>query len=58
MLAGVPTTVTDPLNLLVYAVHPYPDASADESGWDTDFGAASQPHLMSLQGLLGGDGAM
>jgi hypothetical protein len=41
-LEGVPTTVTDPLNLLVYAVHPYPDGSADESSWDLDFGNASQ----------------
>jgi hypothetical protein len=40
-LADVPT-VTDPLNLLVYAVHPYPDGSADESSWDSDFGVASQ----------------
>jgi hypothetical protein len=41
-LQGVPTTVTDPLNLLVYAVHPYQDGSADESTWDADFGDASQ----------------
>jgi endoglucanase len=40
-LAGIPT-VSDPLNLLVYAVHPYPDGSADESGWDSDFGDVSQ----------------
>ena len=40
-LSGVPT-VTDPLNLLVYAVHPYPNGSADESSWDTDFGTVSQ----------------
>jgi endoglucanase len=41
-LANLPTTVTDPLNLLVYAVHPYPNGSADETHWDTDFGNASQ----------------
>ena len=40
-LADIPT-VTDLLNLLVYAVHPYPDGSADESSWDSDFGVASQ----------------
>lgn len=40
-LQGVPT-VSDPLNLLVYAVHPYPDGSADESSWDADFGIPSQ----------------
>ena len=40
-LAGVPT-VADPLNLLVYAVHPYPDGSVDETSWDADFGIASQ----------------
>lgn len=40
-LDGVPSLV-DPLNRLVYAVHPYPDGSADESHWDADFGIPSQ----------------
>ena len=39
-LNGVPA-VTDPLNALVYAVHPYFDGSTDESQWDTNFGTAS-----------------
>jgi endoglucanase len=39
-LNGRPT-VTDPLNRLVYAVHPYQHGSSDESQWDTDFGIAS-----------------
>lgn len=43
-LQGVPT-VTDPLNRLVYAVHPYQHGSADESQWDAEFGipSASMP---------------
>lgn len=40
-LNGVPA-VTDPLSEVVYAVHPYPDGSADESQWAPDFGVASQ----------------
>lgn len=40
-LGGVPT-ITDPLNRVVYAVHPYPDGSADESAWDPEFGIPSQ----------------
>lgn len=39
-LNGLPT-VTDPLNRLVYAVHPYQHGSADESQWDQDFGIPS-----------------
>lgn len=39
-LNGLPV-VTDPLNRLVYAVHPYQNGSADESQWDTQFGQAS-----------------
>ena len=39
-LQGVPA-VSDPLNRLVYAVHPYLDGSADESQWDTEFGVQS-----------------
>lgn len=43
-LQGVPA-VTDPLNRLVYAVHPYQHGSADESQWDAEFGipSASMP---------------
>jgi endoglucanase len=41
-LANLPTTMADPLNLLVYAVHPYPNGSTGETNWDTDFGNASQ----------------
>ena len=33
--------VSDPLNRLVYAVHPYEGGSADESQWDTEFGNPS-----------------
>ncbi len=40
-LDGVPS-VADPLNRLVYAVHPYPVGSADESQWDRQFGIPSQ----------------
>lgn len=40
-LQGAPT-VTDPLNRLVYAVHPYQDGSADESQWDAEFGIPSR----------------
>jgi endoglucanase len=39
-LSGVPV-VTDTLNRLVYAVHPYQDGSADESQWDAEFGNPS-----------------
>ena len=39
-LQGVPL-VTDPLNQVVYAVHPYPRGSADESKWDLHFGNLS-----------------
>jgi endoglucanase len=39
-LNGLPP-VTDPLNRLVYAVHPYQQGSADESQWDADFGIPS-----------------
>lgn len=39
-LNGLPA-VTDPLNRLVYAVHPYQQASSDESQWDADFGTPS-----------------
>ena len=39
-LDGVPA-VTDPLNRLVYAVHPYQHGSADESQWDAEFGIPS-----------------
>lgn len=39
-LHGVPV-VTDPLNRLVYAVHPYQHGSADESQWDAEFGIPS-----------------
>ena len=39
-LNGLPS-VTDPLNRLVYAVHPYQNGSADESQWETQFGQAS-----------------
>lgn len=43
-LQGVPA-VSDPLNRIVYAVHPYQHGSADESQWDADFGipSASMP---------------
>lgn len=35
-------TVTDPLNRIVYAVHPYQHGiSADESSWDAEFGTPS-----------------
>jgi hypothetical protein len=39
-LNGLPA-VTDPLNRLVYAVHPYQQGSSDESQWDADFGIPS-----------------
>ena len=39
-LDGLPT-VSDPLNRLVYAVHPYQNGSSDESQWDAQFGQAS-----------------
>jgi len=39
-LEGVPA-VSDPLNRLVYAVHPYQHGSADESQWDAEFGIPS-----------------
>jgi len=39
-LNGLPT-VTDPLNRLVYAVHPYQQGSPDESQWDEEFGVPS-----------------
>jgi hypothetical protein len=39
-LQGLPA-VTDPLNRLVYAVHPYQHGLADESQWDNDFGTPS-----------------
>ena len=39
-LAGLPV-VNDPLRLIVYAVHPYPRGSADESQWDVRFGNLS-----------------
>ncbi|PMS15502.1 hypothetical protein C0Z18_27090 [Trinickia dabaoshanensis] len=39
-LNGLPA-VADPLNRLVYAVHPYQNGSANESQWDTQFGQAS-----------------
>ena len=39
-LDGLPP-VSDPLNRLVYAVHPYQGGSADETQWDTEFGKAS-----------------
>jgi hypothetical protein len=39
-LQGMPT-VSDPLNRLVYAVHPYQHGSADESQWDAEFGIPS-----------------
>lgn len=40
-LQGVPA-VTDPLNRLVYAVHPYQHGFTDESQWDAEFGIPSQ----------------
>jgi endoglucanase len=40
-LKGLPTTVSDPLGRLVYAVHPYQHGSSDESQWDADFGTPS-----------------
>jgi endoglucanase len=39
-LNGLPA-VTDPLNRLVYAVHPYQHGSSDESQWDQQFGIPS-----------------
>lgn len=39
-LSGLPA-VTDPLNRLVYAVHPYQQGSPDESQWDAEFGIPS-----------------
>lgn len=39
-LNGLPA-VTDPLNRLVYAVHPYQQGSSDESQWDAQFGTPS-----------------
>ena len=39
-LQGMPA-VSDPLNRLVYAVHPYQHGSADESQWDAEFGIPS-----------------
>lgn len=39
-LQGVPS-VTDPLNRLVYAVHPYQHGFTDESQWDVEFGIPS-----------------
>jgi hypothetical protein len=40
-LEGMPA-VTDPLNRLVYAVHPYQHGLTDESQWDVDFGTPSR----------------
>jgi endoglucanase len=41
-LAGVPT-VNDPLNRVIYAVHPYLHGLADESShWEEDFGTPSK----------------
>lgn len=39
-LNGLPA-VTDPLNRLVYAVHPYQQGTSDESQWDQEFGIPS-----------------
>ena len=39
-LNGLPA-VSDPLNRLVYAVHPYQQGSSDESQWDAEFGIPS-----------------
>ncbi|HEX7934527.1 MAG TPA: cellulase family glycosylhydrolase [Paraburkholderia sp.] len=39
-LNGLPA-VTDPLNRLVYAVHPYQQGTSDESQWDQQFGTPS-----------------
>jgi hypothetical protein len=39
-LDGVPP-MSDPLDRLVYAVHPYQHGSRNESQWDTEFGAPS-----------------
>lgn len=39
-LNGLPNVI-DPLNRLVYAVHPYQQGSADESQWDQQFGIPS-----------------
>ena len=39
-LEGLPA-VTDPLNRIVYAVHPYPRGSADEGQWGVRFGNLS-----------------
>lgn len=39
-LQGLPT-VSDPLNRLVFAVHPYQHGLTDESQWDADFGTPS-----------------
>lgn len=35
-------TIADPLNRIVYAVHPYPHGLKDESLWDQEFGIPSQ----------------
>lgn len=40
-LQGVPA-VSDPLNRLVYAVHPYQHGFTDESQWDAGFGIPSK----------------
>jgi hypothetical protein len=40
-LAGV-QTAQDPLNRLIYAVHPYQRGLAVESNWEADFGAPSK----------------
>lgn len=40
-LEGVPA-VTDALNRLVFAVHPYQNSSLDESQWDAQFGIPSK----------------
>lgn len=39
-LAGLPT-IEDPLNRIAYAVHPYPDGSANQTDWGSAFGNAS-----------------
>ena len=40
-LSGV-IPIIDPLDQMVYAVHPYPRGSSDESKWPSQFGIASQ----------------
>jgi hypothetical protein len=39
-LAGVPT-INDPLNRVIYAVHPYQHGLTDESHWEEEFGTPS-----------------